>query len=127
MANTRLTVVVRKDLQLPEGLLAAQVTHAAMEFIRDMIDAKNKMHPLTEIQKEWIKTPYISVLAVNCSEDLSAIIELAAKEKLETNIWEDTIPSPTFEGTSIKAVVAVAIGPDDFDKIKIVTSGLPLY
>lgn len=134
MSNTRLTVVVRKDLQLSAGLLAAQVAHVAMEFIRGhTIDSKIlpkdkgvDVH-FSDIERNWIVSPYISVLAVHCLEDLDAIIEHTKSEGLEYAIWEDTIPSPTFEGKAIKALVAIAIGPADFDAIKIVTNGLELY
>jgi peptidyl-tRNA hydrolase len=127
MSNTRLTVVVRKDLNLPEGLLAAQAVHTSMEFIRDKIDAQNRMSEFDEIEKEWIKEPYISILAVQCHEDFEAVVKHAESEGLPYQIWEDTIPSPTFPDKAIKATVGLAIGPADFDAIKIVTNGLELY
>ena len=132
MSNTRLTVVVRKDLLLSPGLLAAQVSHAANEFIKDLVCNK-ATDPVTfnELQHEWLLKPYISVVAVQTAEELD-IIENNARGaagalNLPTFEWVDVIPSPTFEGKTIRAKVAIAIGPADFDDIKLVTGMLPLY
>ena len=129
MANIRLTVVVRKDLQLSPGLLAAQVSHMADAFMRQII-LKNELELVcapTKQEADWCKEPYLSVLAVNSYEDLKEIKEHAEREKLPLNCWKDLVSSPTFPDRSIKAFVGIAIGPADFDKIKIVTGGLDLY
>ena len=122
-----MTVVVRKDLQMPEGLLAAQVSHITMEFIRRKIDDVNKKFELSKMELSWIKDPYISVLAVECFDDLEFIVEHADRENLPYSIWTDTIPSPTFPDRAIKTMVGCAIGPEDFDKIKVVTGSLKIY
>lgn len=127
MANTRMAVIVRRDLQMPAGLLAAQVSHISMEFIRLKIDAKNRMSELSKEELAWVKEPYLSVLAVECFDDLESIIEHADREKLPYSIWSDTVPSPTFPDRCIKTMVGCAIGPEDFDKIKVVTGGLEIY
>ena len=143
MANIRLTVVVRKDLQLVPGLLAAQVSHMADAFMRAKIlnalslteGGNPNMLTLLDMsfpdfdkgELEWMKEPYLSVLGVNCYEDLVEIYEHVQRENLPCHKWDDTIPSPTFEGKDIKAFVGISIGPADFDKIKIVTGGLELY
>jgi len=124
MSNTRLTVVVRKDLLLPEGLLAAQVTHIAMQFIQRHVKDSTGFNSTEE---EWIVEPYISVLAVNCYEDLCTVGERAKDAELPVEMWIDTIPSPTFPDQAMKAKVGVSIGPADFDEIKLITSGLSLY
>ena len=73
-------------------------------------------------------SPYLSVLAVNCYEDLLEIHKQVKAEKLPCHKWEDTIPSPTFGmDKPIHAFVGIAIGPADFDKIKIVTGALESY
>jgi peptidyl-tRNA hydrolase len=125
MANTRLTVVIRKDLQMPHGLLAAQVCHMADAFMRKLIVGDVK--PATQQEVEWCQEPYLSVLAVHSYEDLCEIKSHVEREKLPLNEWHDLIPSPTFPDKSIRAFVGLAIGPADFDDIKIVTGGLELY
>lgn len=126
MANIRHVVIVRKDLQLSPGLLAAQVAHISDQFIRKEL-LKGKQRYFSDNDMSWFKEPYISVLAINCLEDLDKIIEHAKNEKLSVHTWVDLVPSPTFSDRSIKALVGISIGPDDFDKIKIVTGSLPLY
>jgi len=130
MANTRLTVIVRKDLQMPAGLLAAQVCHMADAFLRKIITqniTKNIKQVTSQEQINWCKEPYLSVLGVNSYEDLIEIQEHACKEKLPQHEWQDVIPSPTFPDKNIKAFIGIAVGPADFDAIKIVTGGLELY
>ena len=134
MGNIRHTVVVRKDLQLVPGLLAAQVAHISDGFMRakftilkDGSKEGYSMSPINCNELEWIKAPYLSVLAVNCAEDLNAVLEHAISCGLQVIEWCDTIPSPTFPDRAIKVRVGISIGPDDFDKIKIVTGALPLY
>lgn len=128
MANIRHTVVVRKDLMLSSGLLAAQVAHISDQFMRIKLLSKvEKYAQFTPEELAWFEQPYLSVLAVNCAEDLMTIKTKAYEQELPCFVWEDVIPSPTFENTSIKAVVGVSIGPADFDKIKMVTGALKLY
>jgi peptidyl-tRNA hydrolase len=132
MANIRLTVVVRKDLQMPEGLLAAQVAHMSDAFmrkgvLRTLFEEIRPEDVFSRPQSEWCKEPYLSVLAVNSYEDLVEIKEHAEREKLPVHCWKDLVPSPTIPDKSIRAFVGLAIGPADFDAIKIVTGALELY
>ena len=136
MGNIRHTVVVRKDLQLVPGLLAAQVAHISDGFMRQkLLQAHGNSVKGSDVicpnfstsEWDWFASPYLSVLAVNCAEDLNAVLEHAISCKLEVHEWVDTIPSPTFPDRAIKVRVGISIGPDDFDKIKIVTGALPLY
>lgn len=128
MGNIRHVVVVRKDLNMPVGLVAAQVAHISDNFMRNRLIVKEGDTPrFTKTEMEWISAPYLSVLAVNCAEDLQGIIQHAHSEGLQINEWHDTIPSPTFPDKAIKVRVGISIGPDDFDKIKVVTGALSLY
>jgi peptidyl-tRNA hydrolase len=134
MANTRLTVVVRRDLQLPPGLLAAQVAHMSDAFMRLRIVAMLKSDPEIQLKDAfreneiaWMPEPYISVLAVNCFEELNMIQEQAQSNELPVYEWEDLVPSLIFKGVSMRAKVGLSIGPADFDAIKLVTGVLPLY
>ena len=135
MSNVRLTVVVRRDLQMPVGLLAAQVAHISDGFMRIRVikaeTAKSKsavVSLFTQEEREWMASPYLSVLAAECKEDLEAIEKDCVSAKLPVTRWVDTVPSPTFEGDVIPhALVGVAIGPADFDAIKAVTVRLSLY
>jgi len=130
MANIRLTVVIRKDLLLEPGLLAAQASHIADAFMRQKI-LKGSIDNFNQRELSWLREPYISILGVNCQEDLNEIIKHCKRQKLTHRVWVDTIPSPTGKMTNrpsfIKALVGISIGPEDFDKIKIVTGHLLPY
>jgi peptidyl-tRNA hydrolase len=140
MSNTRLTVVIRRDLNLSPGLLAAQVAHISDAFMRtaitnrvicekhDLIDEEKQTIPdiFKPHELEWMKDPYLSVLAVNGYEELLYISEQAQEANLKVINWVDVIPSEPLQ-RSIKVWVGLSIGPDDFDKIKLVTGTLPLY
>ena len=130
MANTRHTVVVRKDLNMTAGLLSAQVAHMSDAFMRERIitDISSSSKTLfTDEEIEWMKEPYLSVLAVNCYEDLANIENEAMEKNLPMIPWHDLIPSPTIEGKFIKVFIGISIGPADFDKIKEVTGNLKPY
>jgi peptidyl-tRNA hydrolase len=132
MANIRHTVIVRRDLQMPVGLLAAQVSHICDAFMRKIILSKSEQDGVNRSdanpnEMAWCSDPYLSVLAANCYEDLCEIQKQAEREDLPVKTWHDLIPSPTFPDRSIKAFVGLSIGPADFDLIKIVTGGLELY
>jgi peptidyl-tRNA hydrolase len=143
MSNTRLTVVVRRDLQLSPGLLAAQVSHIGDQWLRERIiesldikadfEAENKEYKYPTIielfnpmQLEWMKEPYISVLAVNTREELEKISMDATQANLKVRTWTDVIFSEVLK-QPMTVLVGLSIGPDDFDKIKLVTGNLPLY
>lgn len=132
MSNIRHVVIVRTDLRMSEGLLAAQVAHICGAFMRQNIlkvalsKSPKKVFNADEIS--WISQPfYLSVLAVHCYEDLMEIKGHAEIEGLPIHCWKDFVPSPTVGGKSIRAFVGLSIGPSDFDAIKIVTGGLPPY
>jgi len=133
MSNTRLTVVVRRDLQLVPGLLAAQVAHMADAFMRERVvkamesKEKSSYDIFSEEEIDWMEKPYLSVLAVNTLEELNLVLKQAQENELPIHLWWDVIPSHIFEGQFLECKVGLSIGPDDFDKIKIVTGMLPLY
>ena len=144
MSNTKLVVVVRRDLNMSPGLLAAQVSHIAMQFVRvhaefDLIphalETLSKKKPykdheaiaFTKKEVEWIKQPYIAVLAVDTPEEMHEIEKAAKADGLQTHQWSDVIPSKVLEGRVIDNWVGLSIGPDDSDALRKVTGTLPLY
>lgn len=134
MSNTQHVVVMRKDLQMPTGLVAAQTAHAAKKFMIERIlttpmNAMNRdmFGPEDGSERDWMKDPYIAVLAVQCLEELHIIRDKAREAKLQIHVWNDVISSPTFEGVSFRTDVGLSIGPDDADAIKLITGGLPLF
>lgn len=125
MSNTRLTTVIRKDLQLADGQLAAQSAHICDNWLRTKCYNKETF----SIQEDaWMKEPYISVLAVNSKEEMDFIYDLAKQKSLQVYEWSDILPSKVLNGQYLKYErIGISIGPADMDKIKEVTGTLPLY
>lgn len=124
MANIWLNCIVRKDLNLPEGLLAAQVAHISDQWMRERITNRKEF---TRDEVDWMKDPYINILAVSTYEELVYVYELAKKEGLQTVKWRDLLPSQALKKNLPDIFVGFTVGPDDFDKLKTVTGNLPRY
>lgn len=138
MSNTRLVTVIRKDIGLSDGQLAAQSSHIADNWIRTRLfnsyfikegstfPAFNTVFSKKEF--EWMNEPYIAVLAVNTKEEIDYIFEKAKGLGLLVHSWSDILPSKVLNGQMVKYErIGISIGPDDSDKIKEVTGTLPLY
>jgi peptidyl-tRNA hydrolase len=140
MANRRIVIVVRKDLELPVGLAMAQAAHLCDEWLRSRIlsmirvsesvdtGAIGQLHELFENDEiEWMKSPTVSVLAVNTLEELNLIEQQAIKNGLPCHSWMDTVHSGILDCYMENIKVGIAIGPVEDDKVKPVTGKLPLY
>ena len=123
MANIRHVVVIRKDLNLSAGLMSAQTAHISDAFMRDIILSDKEF---TNVEKDWFKNPYISVLSVDNIEELQLIISDAKTCGLQVYEWFDIIPSKNLNKPIPDVLIGCSIGPDDFDKIKSITGTLPL-
>jgi peptidyl-tRNA hydrolase len=100
------------------GLVGAQVSHIGDAFMREKIVKGKKF---TAEEKDWMKTPYISVLAVNNLEELDKVVRDANDSGLPVHVWSDTIPSTVQPNCFLEDVlVGISIGPSDFDSIKAV-------
>ena len=128
MAKPKQVIVVRKDLNMRKGKIAAQVAHAAMKVFFDKgewEDAKTFAIPhLTEQMKEWMKGAFTKVVVGVDSED--AIYQLAEKAR-EAGIPHAVIVDSGFtEFHGNKTTTCIAIGPDDGDEIDKITGDLEL-
>lgn len=123
MSNIRHVVVVRKDLNMTAGLMAAQVAHISDAFMRKGIADKTEF---TQEQKEWMFTPYISVLSVANIEELDILVDLARKDKIDCRVWKDLIYSENLKQGIPNITVGASFGPCDYDKLKAITGNLPL-
>ena len=107
-------ILVREDLKLPKGKMAAQVAHAAVEATLN--SSKSKVD-------EWRSEGMMKiVLKVNDLKELQKYQQLAKAEKLTTAIITDAGHTVVAPGT----ITCMAIGPDDETKIDKVTSSLKM-
>ncbi len=114
MADYKQVILVRQDLQLPKGKLAAQSAHAAVEAVLKSSD---------KIVSAWRKQgmPKI-VLKVKDEKELLLYLQKAKDEELTTALITDAGRTVVTPGTK----TCGAIGPDDEKKIDHVTGKLPL-
>lgn len=134
MANLRHSILVRTDLNLPVGLLAAQIAHLHFETIRKRINTEDKTISFSskkheEDVMEWIKDPYLFVHRVPNIEALNYFYKAAADTNMLTTEWRDTIYlelSPTQKRAFEEVLIGVAFGPTDSDRIRSIIGDLPL-
>ena len=107
-------ILVRDDLKLPKGKMAAQVAHAAVEATLN--SSKSKVD-------EWRSEGMMKiVLKVKDLAELKKYQQLAKAEKLVASIITDAGHTVVEPGT----ITCMAIGPDDEEKIDKVTRNLKM-
>src|SRR3989344_623074 len=114
MPELKQVILVRKDLQLPKGKLAAQAAHASVEAV---------LKSNQKIVQAWSKQgmPKI-ILKVADETELLQYYQKAKDAKLVASLIIDagrTVIAPDTK-------TCVGIGPDDEKKIDVVTKSLPL-
>ena len=107
-------ILVRKDLEMPQGKLSAQVSHASVEAV-----LKSKKAVIDEWRNEGMKK---IVLKVNSLEELKDYQKKANSSGLVTALIKDA--GKTF--FKIPTITCLAIGPDKDEKIDKIVSKLKL-
>ncbi len=110
-------IVVRADLKMGKGKLAAQVAHAAVSCVLKALEQKR------EWVTEWLRQGQKKVvLKVDSLSELLRIYEQAKSQGLPVVIIEDAGRTQLEPGT----ITCVGIGPAPADKIDKVTGRLKL-
>lgn len=132
-------IVVRKDLKMPAGKLAAQVAHASTSatfmamfnadfrnYKKEPIHDKNTKFfiPCGSAVHDWLTTSFDKiVLMVNSEKELEQIYKEAMSFNLNVSKIVDegrtVFKEPTF--------TCVGIGPNPNDSIDVITGDLKLY
>ena len=107
-------ILVRKDLDLPKGKLAAQAAHASVEATLKSAEKK-----ISAWRKEGMAK---IVLKVKDEKELFLYLQKAKDEGLATALITDGGRPVAAPGTK----TCGAIGPDEEEKIDLITSKLPL-
>jgi len=113
----KMVIVVRKDLKISCGKIAAQVAHAAVEVsLKSMKKNERKFRKWLEEGQKKV------VVAVENEEKLLEIYRKALNEGLVASLIRDAGLTEIPPGT----LTAVGIGPDEDEKIDKITGKLPL-
>lgn len=119
----KMMLVVRNDLNMRKGKMAAQAAHAAQEAILD----RSGPSPILRndaLVLEWLASDFRKVtVRVDSEEELRSIYEQAIALGINAALIED-LGHTEFHG--VKTLTALALGPDSAQKIDPLTADLKL-
>jgi len=106
-------IIVRKDLNMRKGKIAAQAAHASMAFMSKLI----KLHIETKLPiilspeaEEWISNSFTKiVVGVDSEQELKEIIDIAMSSDVMVS---PIVDSGATEFHGIPTLTCAAIGPD---------------
>lgn len=113
--HTKLTLVVRSDLGMGRGKIAAQAAHAAVAAVLAVLGTPDFLAWLRDGQ------PKVVLKAIS-EDDLFGIAEQASAAGLPVQVIHDAGRTQVAEGTP----TCCGIGPAEDSRIDAITSGLPL-
>jgi len=135
MSRIKQVIVIRKDLNMRKGKIAAQAAHASLKVIVDMM-RRSLVYPYNEHEEwslvmsekeplyQWLNGRFTKiVLYVNSEDELRDLYNKADKKDLPCSFIVDS-GFTEFHGN--KTATCIAIGPDYSDKIDKITGDLPL-
>ena len=108
-------IIIRKDLNLGKGKMAAQESHASLEAYKNATFLNKKLWE-TKGQKKV-------VLKIDSEKEMIALFNKAKSEKMKPALIRDAGKTEIPQGT----ITALAIGPDTDEKIDRITGHLKLY
>ena len=122
-----MVIVVRTDLQMRKGKIAAQVAHAAMCFLVENNDAQEFDHlevQLTPVEAEWLSGSFTKIVVGVDSED--ALNNLILKAKLEDIEVYPIIDAGKTEFKGVPTLTCAAFGPTHAEELDHITGKLKL-
>lgn len=135
--NTKQVIVIRKDLNMRKGKLAAQASHASMAFLTKgmyigqpeldwspiIMNTEYVGRELSEIQ-HWLNHSFRKICVyVNSEQELDELHAKALEKGLISHLIIDN-GATEFNGVLTKT--CLAIGPHYDDKFEGITNHLPL-
>jgi len=126
--RTKQVIVVRKDLNMRKGKIAAQAAHASLKVFLDRAEKKGDdsilITGLGAEEMDWVFGVFTKpVCSVDSEEALLGIYNKAIELGLPCSLITD---SGKTEFHGVPTNTAVAVGPAEVSRIDEVTAGLPL-
>ena len=134
MSDTKQVIVVRKDLNMRKGKIAAQASHASMSFITrrlkgpfpgegEFSDAHHEV-TLSHVEQEWLASSYAKiVVSADTEQELLDLISKAKSAGIEVH---EVIDSGRTEFNGVPTRTCAAFGPDRAARLDPITGGLKL-
>ena len=133
-------IVVRKDLNMRKGKMCAQVAHASLKIFLDRIGYIKPRFPETDNEQdsttsftpamiswcEWKEgQPGFTKIVVSCNseEELFEIEKKAQDAKIVHALIRD---NGVTEFHGVQTPTCICLGPDEAEKIDLITGGCPL-
>lgn len=125
--ETKQVLVIRKDLNMRKGKIAAQAAHASVAVMSNSLIRQEKgfwhFYP-QEALEEWLLSSFTKIcVSVNSEKELKEIYEKALYAGLPKSIIQD---SGKTEFNGVPTYTAVAVGPGPIEKVDKITGHLPL-
>lgn len=127
MDDIKMVIVVRKDLNMRKGKLAAQVGHAAQKFLFENNESERRDELVVKFSKEeaiWLNTGTTKIVCGCDSED--ELQDLMLKAKLKNIQCHSIIDAGRTEFNGEPTLTCAAFGPDEANLIDEITGNLPL-
>jgi|JI9StandDraft_2_1071091.scaffolds.fasta_scaffold112874_2 peptidyl-tRNA hydrolase, PTH2 family len=129
--NVKQVIVMRKDLNMRKGKMAAQAAHAAMIFLIDQatIIAQTEEdygfgQVLNPAEAHWLRESFTKVVVgVDSEEELFEIHQKALDAGLTSHVVRD---AGYTEFAGVPTYTCLAIGPADSNEINAITGHLKL-
>lgn len=123
-------IVVRKDLNMRKGKMSAQVAHASMKFL---VDVLTEMEPkdqdvrnlLTEDECTWLFSKSFAkiVVSVDTEQELLDLMKEAEQQGIKC---KEIVDSGRTEFHGLPTLTCAAFGPDRREKLDKLTGHLKL-
>lgn len=126
MRETKMILVLRKDLNMRKGKMVSQGSHAVMKFIVDQYlkGSDSFTVNLTEPEKQWLSGLFTKVTCSVSSEQ--ELLDLIAKAKTANVKVKEIIDAGKTEFKGVPTLTCAAFGPDYCDVLDPITGHLPL-
>jgi peptidyl-tRNA hydrolase, PTH2 family len=125
--NTKQVIVIRKDLKMRRGKEIAQGAHAAMAWLHEAVTSGQliTIDSFNEAERAWLEGSHAKICCqVSSEEALLTISRRATDAGLRCHIILDE-GRTEFGGKP--TYTCLAIGPDESEKIDLITGNLELY
>lgn len=127
MSDVKQVIVVRRDLSMRKGKIAAQVAHAAMKFLIDNNEAERGDEVVVKLspsEATWLSGSFTKIVAGIDSEE--ALNDLVLQAELLGIEVHTIIDSGRTEFNGIPTLTCAAFGPCEADILDKVTGNLKL-
>jgi PTH2 family peptidyl-tRNA hydrolase len=126
MSDTKMVIVVRRDLGMNKGKIGAQCGHAAEYFMFERMTWKGRTASIefSAVEAEWIQSSHAKVvLAAKDEAEFAAVVEAARRAGVNVHTVTDA-GRTEFHG--VPTLTCAAFGPDESYRLDSITGHLKL-